>query len=380
MDPNFTISAVGDISFEGKWADSPSVEPFNNISPILHKADLVVGNLEGPLFEGHNPVTTKTTLRGSTRWADVLAQTGFNVLSIANNHIMDHGKEGLFQTMDVLDKAGITYFGAGKDLEAASAPAFVDVAGTTRIAFLGRSSVIVSSPSYAQKDTPGIAFFNMEETRRSIESCKQKADLVILMMHWGIEEYRCPAPDQRRIAQELLQAGTDLILGHHPHVLQGAEKSCDGLVCYSLGNFLFDEFLWTLTDNEGKQKSFYSGLSPENRKSGIFSFRFSENELESYEFLPVRIDPEIVLQVDFNAKREKDFKTICRNLNLPWYSVFWQIYALRQEWALRLKPRLNSVMKLSKLRKFRPHHLRELFQLVRRSIKISNQNTTNPYE
>ena len=115
MSSNLNIAAVGDISFEGRWSDTPGAHVFESVSHLLKACDLAVGNLEGPLFDGNNPVTVKTTLRGSTRWADVLSQTGFKVVSLANNHIMDHGKEGLFQTMEALEKAGIICFGAGND-------------------------------------------------------------------------------------------------------------------------------------------------------------------------------------------------------------------------------------------------------------------------
>lgn len=379
MSHNLTISAVGDISFEGKWADSPSDQLFTFISSAFAGADLVVGNLEGPLFDEHNPVAGKTTFRGSTLWAEVLVKTGFRVLSLANNHMMDHGEEGLLQTMHTLDNEGLIYVGAGKDLETACAPVFVDILSMS-IAFLGRSSVIVSSPSYASKDTAGVAFFDVEETKQRIRGCRQKADFVILMMHWGLEEYRYPTPEQRKVARELIQAGADLILGHHPHVIQGVEILEHGLGCYSLGNFLFDEFWWTLADNQGNAQRFYSSLTADNRKSGILTVRFSTKGVESYEFIPTLIAQDGILRLDKTFERKKEFNILCRRLQKPWYGLFWKFYSFKQECTLRLWPRLKNMMKWSKLKKMRLHHLLEFAQLLRKSAKIVEQKTTNPYE
>jgi hypothetical protein len=374
------IAAVGDISFEGKWAECPSITPFKNISYGLQKADLSIANLEGPLFDGNNPIRKKTTLRGSTRWGNVLSKVGFNVFSLANNHMMDHGEEGLFETIKVLRKAGIKYCGAGNDLKEACAPVYIDINDNMRIAFLGRSSVIVNSPSYAKKDSPGIAFFDMEETKKKVANCKNKAELVILMMHWGIEEYRYPAPDQKQTAKELIKAGADIIIGHHPHVMQGAEKINNNLVCYSLGNFLFDEFWWTMTHQNGTEKKYYAGLSAENRRGGILNLGLNKSIIESFELVTTIIDFDGIIQLDETSARKDDFTCISKRLHLPCYNLFWKIYAFRQEWSLRIKSRLRRVLKLKNIKKIRAHHIKELVLLIKKSTKIINEKTTNPYD
>ena len=102
----------------------------------------------------------------------------------------------------------------------------------------------VSSACFAGAETPGVAWLDEAETVAALRSCRSRADMVVLIVHWGIEEYRYPSPEQRAQALRLQAAGADLILGHHPHVLQGVEENSRGVIAYSLGNFLFDEFDW----------------------------------------------------------------------------------------------------------------------------------------
>jgi hypothetical protein len=379
MTSTVSIAAVGDISFTGPNTECPSLSVLSEVIPILKDCNIMVGNLESPLVTDAEPIPGKCTLHGDPRWAEVLRAGGIILVSLANNHMMDYGETGLFSTIQALDSAGIKYLGAGRDKKEACAPLFLDIR-SKRIAFLARTSVIVSSPCYATGNRPGVAFLDIEETKERIRACRQGADLVIVLMHWGLEEYSYPSPSQRRTAKGLIEAGADLILGHHPHVMQGFEKIGHGLVAYSLGNVLFDDIQWSFFDQDGQRQDRLIKLSKENRKGGILKVAFSENGIESYEFIPTYIEPGGPVRIENTLDRKQEFSRLCSRLHWPGYSALWRLYSISKEWELRLKPISIGRLKWANLKKVRPKHFRELWEGMRRSGKITSEKSTNPYE
>ncbi len=374
-----TISAVGDISFMGNRRDKPHSKIFEDIRTVLQKADLTLGNLESPFVINGKAVPGKCILRGHPDWAFILKDAGFDIVSLANNHLMDFGIEGLETTIKALEEAQLYYAGAGRDEQEACAPRFVEIRDH-RLAFLARTSVIVSSPAYAVADQPGVAFLDLEETEKNIKSCKKKADIVILMIHWGLEEYQYPSPRQRHLARKLIDAGADLVLGHHPHVLQGVENIGKGLACYSLGNFLFDDLRWTLIDKEGKPQEYSRNLSLENRKGGICNVILSKDSITSFHFLPTFIRTDATVKVDDTLERRRDFDRLCSRLRWPGYSLFWRMHSIKREWELRIKPLFQKNLTWSKFKKIRPEHFRYLLDTMKRCANITTEKSTNPYE
>ena len=374
-----SISAIGDISFEGKYVDKPSAKPFSAVVHILKSTDLVVANLENPLTNGGNRVKGKCTLRGSPNWAGVMRDIGVHLISLANNHMMDYGQEGLLNTIRALNSAGLEYVGAGKNRKEAYAPKLMKIKKTS-IAFIARTSVIVSSPSYAGESQPGVAYLDIEETKRNIKACKDQADLVILLIHWGLEEYHYPPPHQRILAKELIEAGADLILGHHPHVLQGVEVIGKSFVAYSLGNFVFDDIYWSFVDEEGQQQYRIVKLTRDKRKGAILRVKLSEKRFESYDFLPTYIRSDGRIIVDDTLERKNGFGLLCSRLHWPGYSFFWRLYSVREEFRLHIIPLIQGKLTWEKLKKFRLKHFRQLLDKVRRSTKITTEKSTNPYE
>lgn len=375
-----SIAAVGDISFQGRHADHPSSEPFRQVAHILRSHDLVIGNLECPLVVGGTHLPNKCCLRGSPNWAGILKESRFDVLSLANNHIMDYGLSGLDQTVDALDNAEILHVGAGRTVREANAPLLMERAGE-KIAILARSSVIVRSPCYANERQPGAAFLNENELISNIRECKRVADIVILLIHWGIEEYVFPSPEQRMWAKKFAMAGADLILGHHPHVLQGTEMVGNSLVAYSLGNFIFDEFEWELMMENGDQKKMYSGLSPENREGIILKIGNEGSDTEfSCEGIYTKIADDTIIQLDTKPSGNMMLECISEDFTKIFYNQRWHLYSMKKEWDLRLRGTfsLNNIMK--NIRKLRPHHFRETIGMIHRSLKIAFGKSTNPYD
>jgi len=379
MKSSFTISAVGDLAFAGHKSDNPSLQTFENIRSIWQDSRIIVGNLEGPLTQKGESVAGKCTLRGNTDWSIVLKQAGFNLLILANNHVMDFGPEGLMETMECLKKADMPFVGVGPNQEKACAP-FLLSTGRKRIAFLARSSVVVSSPCYAGDSTPGVARLDMHETLRAIRSCKQQADLVILFIHWGLEHYAYPSPEQRRQAKVLIEGGTDAIIGHHPHVLQGIEWIDSAPVAYSLGNFLFDDFKWTYSQPGQEARSFFFTLSPQERMGMILNLTWKDRGRPQTAIHFTKISSEAAVVEDLSESRRSHFEGLCRKLTIPSYDLWWRLYAMRKECGLRIFPQISPGMIVRNFWKLRPHHLKRFLSTIRRSGRIAAEKSTNPYE
>jgi hypothetical protein len=379
MTTHLRLAAVGDLSFEGPQADVPDARAFAGVAPIFREATLAIGNLECVLTRGGSPVPGKCTLRGSPDWAFVLKDAGIGLVSLANNHAMDYGAEGLASTRAALRAAGIHAVGAGDDQREAYAPLFLECAGR-RVAFLARTSVVVSSPSYAAENRPGVAWLDPRETEDAIAACRARADLVVLIAHWGVEEYAYPPPSQRAAAARFIEAGAGVIFGHHPHVVQGAERHGAGLVIHSLGNFLFHEFDWTYAAPEGAVTE-RAALSRENREGFIATVDWKDGKEPSLRPAFTSFDePSGSVRLDGTSRRSADFTRLSSALGSPLYRLWWQAYALEREWALRLRNRIGFVQMARRLHRLRPHHLKELATLLRRSGRLVSETSTNPYE
>ena len=340
--------------------------------------DLVIANLENPLVDGGCAVPGKCTLRGAVGWAQVLKDVGVHAVTLANNHIMDYGKEGLLSTLDALDQAGIQYVGAGQDIAGAEGPLLFNIKGK-KIALIARTSVVVASPSYAGESAPGVAFFDLEQTVEMVGHLKKTSDYVVLLIHWGLEEYLYPSPDQRKQAKILVEAGVDLILGHHPHVLQGTESIQTSLVNYSAGNFFFDEFFWSFINRDGEPQEAFSKLSDDNRKGMILQVEFLGQHLK-YDCTPTFIEETGTIRVEQLPARTKQLKRLSAVLKWPFYSRLWRLYAVKKEFQLRILPMISGKLTWSTLKKVRLRHFKQLFGAIRRSSKIASEKSTNPYE
>lgn len=378
--PALRISAVGDIAFEGPAADRPTRENFEGVLPCLLQSDLVVGNLECVLTcAGREGVAGKCTLRGDPAWAQVLRESGVGLVSLANNHAMDFGADGLFETMEALRQGGVGFVGAGRNRVEACAPVFLHKA-QRRIAFLARSTVIVSSPTYATDNVPGVAYLDVDQTTEAIRACRPHADLVVLMVHWGIEEYSYPSLSQRQIARRLADAGADVILGHHPHVLQGIEYCGPSVVAYSLGNFIFDEFEWNYVLPDGAVSKLKSPLLPENKKGVITTIEWAGSEPPIVSQTYTKIEPHGRAFVDSDPARDAEMKALSAGIDRPWYRLWWQWYAIRREWSLRLQGEMSLWRLVTNLHRLRLRHLTGLVGALRRSARMVSEKSTNPYE
>lgn len=213
--------------------------PFLLMKDYLDGADLVFGNLEGPISNRGRNQGSIYSFRFLPEAAEGLKFAGFDILSIANNHIWDWGKDALVDTPEILNNLDIQSVGAGSNYVEANQPAFFNF-NNTRIAFLAFTNLYPKS-LVAGEDVPGVSDFDLGSMREAIREASKKVDLVVVSWHWG-EEYQDKSNSgQQRIAKEAIEAGADLVIGHHPHVFQEVEKYRDGFIAYSLGNFVFDQ-------------------------------------------------------------------------------------------------------------------------------------------
>ena len=247
----FRIAAVGDIMLGG--TAQPEMQkygydyPFEQTRQILRQAQIVFCNLEGPLTDdGVAEVNKKYLFRSPPdKVAPALARAGFNVVSLANNHSLDYGFQGLDETRAALKKAGIQPVGAGRDLVQARAPVFMKTNGAT-VAFLAYS-LVFPKEFWAGPEKPGTAFGHERYVRADVAAARRQADIVVVSFHWGQEGKTELRDYQTLLAHAAIDSGASIVLGHHPHVLQGIERYKGGVIIYSLGNFAFGSYSKTAT-------------------------------------------------------------------------------------------------------------------------------------
>ncbi|UCB51580.1 MAG: CapA family protein [Candidatus Zixiibacteriota bacterium] len=243
--------------------------PFEKTRWITSLADIAFCNLEGAI----SPRATRNFKNNrfciKPEEAKGLSFAGFDVVSLANNHMFDCEKKGIVSTIDFLEQEQIKFTGAGKTPAQALRPAILDLK-STRIGFLAYNAYPMDW-IVLKKDQPAIAFYDSNRAVKAIEKLKKKADVVIVSLHWGDEYRKKPNHRQVKIAHRLIDAGADLILGHHPHVLQPIEEYNDGVIVYSLGNFVFDQ------------------RRAQTKKSMIFKAKISRNGVDEYTTIPAQI-------------------------------------------------------------------------------------------
>lgn len=213
--------------------------PYRDLLSELQKPDITAANLETPVTQRGDEQKKEYTYRSRPEALKPFKEAGFDVVTLANNHIMDYGAEGMLDTFKYLDQEGILRTGAGKDLKEAYKPVIMEKNGI-KIAYLGFSHKIPNESWKAGINKPGTTqLYDIRQALEAIANAKKEADLVVVMPHWGEERQDKPLEAHRAMAKKFIDAGADLIVGSHPHVLQGFETYKGKWIVYSLGNFLF---------------------------------------------------------------------------------------------------------------------------------------------
>lgn len=247
-----TLSAVGDILLDRGVAQQIERHglhyPFSHAAPLLKNADIAFGNLECPIASEGTKIVKRFVFKAKPEYSQALRDAGFDMLSLANNHTLDCGRTGLLETMQNLQRHNIRWTGAGRNRSEAEASTILHVRGL-RVAFVGFCQFLPEGV-FTNDAKPSIAFASSENVRRVVSATRKQSDVVVASFHWGTEYANRPRALQTELAHAAARSGADLVLGHHPHVLQGLQtivtrdastrKVRRTLVAYSLGNFVFD--------------------------------------------------------------------------------------------------------------------------------------------
>jgi hypothetical protein len=247
-----TLLALGDVWLARRVADEiakrGAYHPFARIAQYLRSADIVFGNLESPFSTRGRPTKNKdVVVRSAPSSVEGLVRAGIDVVSLANNHIMDFGPEALQDTLSLLDENGIRHLGAGLTPAEARKPLRVTTKG------IGISFHAYLCWGEASRAAQGPAGAIRSAMKEELERSRGQSDFVVVALHGGVEFQDYPTLEMIRLAHWVVDQGGDLVVGHHPHVIQGVEKYKNGLIAYSLGNFIFDSHDVELQGDRARQ-------------------------------------------------------------------------------------------------------------------------------
>lgn len=303
------ILLTGDIMLGGNL-NNPLCEkgfdfPFKPLSSYYAVSDIVFGNLEAPLSCDGVPQKNKILLHQNSRTSGGLKDAGYDIFSIANNHIMDYGEDALIKTIDILEEHGLEHVGAGANISQATKPVEFLKKGV-RIIFLAYASSTTdeSNPLIsAGEHNAGVALLDIRNIKEDINALRKKhVDIIAVSLHWGLDKYHYPLPEQIGWAHEIIDAGANIIIGHHSHCLQAVEIYKKGIIAYSLGNFVFGDFL-LLNGNMNR-------WTKRNRATALLRVTIAKEEVMDYEIIPVFVNGNGQLRVLKGLKRQKMLKSI----------------------------------------------------------------------
>jgi poly-gamma-glutamate capsule biosynthesis protein CapA/YwtB (metallophosphatase superfamily) len=250
---------------------------FDEVREVISGADLAIGTLNATMsdYPPHTGCIFTYVLVGGSSNADALERAGFDAMSVATNHIKncgigDCGDRAFLDTLNNLRRVGIEPIGAGMNLAEAMQPV-VKVVNGVRFGFVSLGQI--EPMTFAGDDTPGIAVLNDDNLRQAIQAARQVSDVVIAMPHWGPEDSPVPNESQLHFAQVAVEAGADLVMGNHTHVVQALQEINSVQVFYGLGNFVFDQ-TWDLAHQQGV----------------ILKVTFQGTEFAGYELIPTHVD------------------------------------------------------------------------------------------
>ncbi len=243
---------------------------FEETSGFINSHDLALCNLECVISTKEIPIPKQYTFRADTSVMKGLKASGFNIYSLANNHTVDFGREALIEMKELLENNDFYTVGIGKNQVEAIKPLIVKVKGIS-VAVFANLNFPLESYIYLE-NLPGPCQASIEELTEKIKEIRKKVDFIVVSFHWGAEFNPYPINTQIEYAHKTIDAGADLIIGHHPHIIQSIEKYNNKFIIYSLGNFVFDQ-----------QKI-------ERRETFIFSCKFSKTGIKHCSLIPVIIE------------------------------------------------------------------------------------------
>jgi gamma-polyglutamate biosynthesis protein CapA len=359
-----TWKFVGDIAltdiYENTLLKHGAHFPFLAVQDILSDCTFLMGNLESPLTTVNgNSFPCKTPLKGNPRYVAGLRQASFDALNLSNNHILDYKEDGIRETLDLLNQAGIKHFGYGKNREEAVRMLCCEKDGV-RCGFMGYTDIPIDSPFWADEKSRGIAKINTDTISKEIGENRKQVDFLVVSLHWGIENFWLPSPGQRTLARQIIDSGADLVIGHHPHVIQGIERWNNGLIAYSLGNFVFSDISWKWKTEKGEPRNTIFKMNRMNRESVILKVEWDGTKID-YRVIGVKIGKNGQLKKAPDVeKRERDLSLM---LQRPDYDMYFSRELTKFGRNVKLKSLARRFMKVHKLR---PKHFSEFLSMIKK--------------
>jgi hypothetical protein len=354
------LAAVGDLLLAPGPAGTPYRRDPALVSPevraLLAECDVVFGNLECTLAGDGRCIPAEPRVIATPELVRAVKAAGFSVVTLANNHAFDCFQPGYENLRGLLKELGLPYFGAGMNLDEAAAPAILEANGL-RVAFLGAVDQRSGPYQFATPSQWGVAPLDIDRLTRQIGELRSHVDHVVVSLHWGEERFLIPSPGQIEQAHALVDAGASLVLGHHPHVLQGLEIRRGAPIAYSLGNFIADEVYFTNGDAVRWNRTGRTGcilLAELGANATVTNVR----QVPTYDLgRAVELD-----HSGFGQRRiDKTRRAIARGVTL-------RRYRCEHLWVKTIKPVLDH-LRWSKLKRLRFRHfrsaLRGLFQARR---------------
>ncbi|NIN65855.1 MAG: PQQ-binding-like beta-propeller repeat protein [Anaerolineae bacterium] len=272
------LVAVGDImlsrTIEERMDVYGSDYPFSSTGDLIRGADIAVGNLECPLTTVGEPIAKRFTFRAHPSHVEGLVRAGFDIVNLANNHLLDFGGEGFVETIGVLQDNNLAYVGAGFSDADAHRPLIWEAKGR-RIVFLSYAASRWKDSAEVPTDE-WIAFADVLTIQDDVRRAAEQSDLVVVIMHLGTEYQGQPDEEQLAVSRAAIEAGACLVIGHHPHVVQGTTSYGGGFIAYSLGNFVFD-----------------LDVVERAREGAILRVLLGDDGVEAAELIPVRIADDV---------------------------------------------------------------------------------------
>jgi len=279
--------------------------PFRYFRNLLQKSDFVFANLESPLINGRKIHAGEMTLRADEKMAPILKEMNFSIVSLANNHLLDFNENGLLNTLKILNENQIQYVGVGENFEEAHQFKILEKNGI-KFAFLAyNDSDVVSKSTQAETNKPGTAFMDINALKTDIAEAKKSADYVIVSMHGGNEYQADPNNRQIEFNHTAIDAGANLVIGHHPHVVQKIEKYENGYIFYGLGNFIFDQ-MW----------------SEATRQGAAIQINFLRDRIKNIKIIPFVIENYSQPRIIYSQTDAIAFKQIVDALQIPVDKIF----------------------------------------------------------
>ena len=347
------FAAVGDLLLAPGPAGTPYRRDPRLVSPevraLLAECDVVFGNLECTLAGDGRCIPAEPRVIATPDLVRAVKAAGFSVVTLANNHTFDCFQPGYENLRGLLKELGLPHFGAGMDLDEAAAPTILETNGL-RVAFLGAVDQRSGPHQFATASGWGVASLDIDRLTRQIRELRSHVDHVVVSLHWGEERFLIPSPGQAEQAHALADAGASMVLGHHPHVIQGLETRRGAPIAYSLGNFIADEVYFTNGDAVRWNRTGRTGcilLAELGANATVANVR----QVPTY-------DPGLAVELDHSGlghrRIDKTGRAIARGVTLRQY---------RREhlWVKTLKPVLDH-LRWSKLKRVRFRHIRNILQ------------------